>query len=249
MRVRRADGGIEVLAWGAGAEAALEAAPDLLGWSDDPDAFRPSHPLLRDLARRLRGLRMGRTGAMFEALVPSILEQKVAGKDAWRSYAAIVRAWGEPAPGPRGLLLPPPAERLAAMPYHAFHGFGIERRRAGAVVAAGRSASRVEAAARLAPEEARRRLQALPGIGAWTAAEVTRTAMGDPDAVSVGDYHVPHIVSFALAGEARGDDARMLELLEPCRGQRARAVRLLEAGGIRAPRFGPRMPLRSIARM
>jgi 3-methyladenine DNA glycosylase/8-oxoguanine DNA glycosylase len=99
----------------------------------------------------------------------------------------------------------------------------------------------------LPPAEALCRLQAIPGVGPWTAAETIRSACGDPDAVSVGDYHVPSLVSWVLAGEPRGSDARMLELLEPYRGQRARLVRLLELSGWRPPRWGPRMPRRSIA--
>ena len=67
--------------------------------------------------------------------------------------------------------------------------------------------------------------------------------------VSVGDFHIPHLVSWNLAGEPRADDARMLELLHPYRGQRGRVIRLLEAGGRRPPRFGPRLELRSIARI
>jgi 3-methyladenine DNA glycosylase/8-oxoguanine DNA glycosylase len=86
----------------------------------------------------------------------------------------------------------------------------------------------------------------VPGIGPWTIAEVGRVAYGDPDAVSVGDYHLPNLVAWALAGEPRADDARMLELLEPYRGQRGRVQRLLEASGIRIPRYGPRMTPRDI---
>src|SRR5439155_17065056 len=93
------------------------------------------------------------------------------------------------------------------------------------------------------------RLRALPGIGAWTASEVGAVAFGDPDAVSVGDFHVPHLVSWALAGEPRGTDQRMLELLAPYAGHRGRVVRLLESSGLAAPRFGPRLPVRSIARL
>ena len=88
----------------------------------------------------------------------------------------------------------------------------------------------------------------IAGVGRWTSAEVRRVALGDPDAVSVGDYHLPHAVAWALAGEARADDARMLELLEPFAGHRARVVRLIEVAAIGAPRRGPRMPLRAIAR-
>ena len=86
----------------------------------------------------------------------------------------------------------------------------------------------------------------MPGIGPWTAAEVGVRALGDQDAVSVGDFHLPHLVAFALAGEPRGSDERMLELLEPYRGQRARVVRLLEMSGLQAPRYGPRLPERRI---
>ena len=99
----------------------------------------------------------------------------------------------------------------------------------------------------MSPTDATRRLRALPGIGAWTAAEVSLVALGDADAVSVGDYHLPHHVAWALAGEARADDARMLELLEPYRGHRGRVIRLVVAGHPGPPRFGPRLPLKSIA--
>jgi 3-methyladenine DNA glycosylase/8-oxoguanine DNA glycosylase len=95
-------------------------------------------------------------------------------------------------------------------------------------------------------EAAYARLVGVPGIGPWTAAEVGVRALGDDDAVSVGDFHLKHLVSFALAGEPRGTDDRMLELLEPFRGQRARVVRLLELSGISAPRYGPRLSPRRI---
>lgn len=88
---------------------------------------------------------------------------------------------------------------------------------------------------------------ALPGLGPWTAAEVALRALGDADAVSVGDYHIPSMVGFALAGERKATDARMLELLAPYRGQRGRVIRLLEEGGVRPPARGPRMSVRSIA--
>ena len=93
------------------------------------------------------------------------------------------------------------------------------------------------------------RLLAFPGIGPWSAAEVANVALGDPDAVSVGDYHLKNQVSWALAGEPRGTDERMLELLEPWRGHRGRVLRLIGIGAGHAPRFGPRMPTRSFARI
>jgi endonuclease III len=232
-------------AWGPGAEAALSAAPACIGEGDEPDRFEAHHPVLRRLQRSHPGLRLPRSGRVIHALVPTILEQKVTGTEAFRSYAALLRAHGEPAPGPGDLLLPPAPETLAGLPYHAFHPLGVERRRAEVLRRAATRAAWLEGASDA--DEATRRLTALPGIGPWTAAEVVRSAYGDPDAVSVGDYHVPNMVAWALAGEPRADDARMLELLEPYRGQRGRVQRYLEVGRITAPRFGPRMAPRGIA--
>jgi 3-methyladenine DNA glycosylase/8-oxoguanine DNA glycosylase len=247
---RARDGEIHVRAWGPGAEWALVSAPELLGCDDVDDGFRPAHPVLRDLHRRFPGLRIPRSKAVVEAAVPSVLEQKVQGREARRAYAALQRRYGERAPGPAGdagMFVPAAPRTLAAVPYWAFHGFGVERRRADTVRRVASVAPRLEECAALEPGAARRRLRAVPGVGPWTAAEIAIVALGDADAVSVGDFHIPNQVSWALAGEPRGDDARMLELLEPYRGHRGRVIRLLEAAGIAAPRFGPRLPLHPIA--
>lgn len=239
-----------VRSWGPGAAWAIEQAPDLLGLNDDPsalDALAPPHRLVVELARRFAGVRLPRSGRIVEALVPAVLEQKITGEEARQVYRNLVRVHGEAAPGPFGLRLQPPPERLAALPYHAYHPLGLERRRAETLRRIGALAERLEAAASLPLDEAHRRLGAVMGIGPWTVGEVARNALGDPDAVSVGDYHLPSLVAFALVGERRADDARMLEILEPYRGQRGRVIRLLEASGIAAPRRGPRMAPRSIA--
>lgn len=232
-------------AWGDGAATALGGAATLIGEEDEPERFVARHPILRRIQRRHPGLRLPRSGRIFHALVPAVLEQKVTGTEAFRSYAALLRRYGTRAPGPEALLLPPTPEALAALPYHAFHPLGVERRRADVIRRAATRAAWLEAAA--GPTEAAARLRSLPGIGPWTVAEVLRSAFGDPDAVSVGDYHVPNTVAWALAREPRADDARMLELLEAYRGQRGRVQRLLEVAGIVAPRYGPRMAPRSFA--
>jgi 3-methyladenine DNA glycosylase/8-oxoguanine DNA glycosylase len=236
-----------VEAWGPGADRALDGAPALAGIEDGRDGFAPGNRLLADLDRRMPGLRIGRTGAVLEALIPAILEQKVTGTEARRAYRGIIIRWGEPAPGPFGLRLLPRPEVLARLPYEAFHPIGLERRRADLVRTVAARATRFEETVELPLPDAYRRLTALPGLGPWTAAEVALRALGDRDAVSIGDYHIPSMVAFALAGERRATDSRMLELLEPYRGQRGRVIRLLEASGIRPPARGPRMAPRSIA--
>jgi len=249
-------------AWGPGHTWALEAAPELLGAEDDPSALEPADPVVARLRRRFAGLRMPRSSGVWEAVLPAILEQKVTGREARSSFRRIVRAFGEPAPGPFGdgargsqrgrsaapfgvRLLPSP-ERIAATPAYAFHRFGVEARRAAVIRAVAAIGTRLNASARPEPESTRKRMRSIPGIGPWTDAEVARVAFGDADAVSVGDFHLPSAVSWALAGEPRADDARMFELLEPYRGQRGRVSLMIEIGGPSVPRYGPRMPVRSI---
>jgi 3-methyladenine DNA glycosylase/8-oxoguanine DNA glycosylase len=239
--------GIRAEAWGPGAGWALDAAPELLGARDSLDGFDPAPGIVRDLHRRMPGLRITRSRAVFETMVPTILEQKVPGAEAFATYRNLVRAFGEAAPGPRGLRLPPAPEALARIAYPAFHPLGIERRRADTLRAAASRAVRLEETVDMALPDAYRRMQAFPGVGPWSAARVAMVALGDADAVPPGDYHLPHVVAWAFTGEARGTDERMLELLEPYTGHRGRVLRLLLAAGLSAPRFGPRMSLRSIA--
>ncbi len=94
--------------------------------------------------KRSPGLRIGRTRAVLEALVPAILEQKVTGEEARRTLRGLVRTYGEDAPGPPGLRLLPAPDVLARLPYHAFHPLGLERRRAELVAAVCREAARLE---------------------------------------------------------------------------------------------------------
>jgi 3-methyladenine DNA glycosylase/8-oxoguanine DNA glycosylase len=240
---------IRAEAWGPGEERALDSAAGLIGVFDDDEGFEPYHPVVAELWRNHRGVRITRSGGVMQVLIPTILEQKVTGIEARRAYRSMVLATSEPAPGPSGLFLPPDPARLAETPYFAFHPWGVEQRRAETVRAACAEAARLEAGAALSLEQAKARLGALPGIGPWTVAEVARMTLGDADAVSVGDFHLPNTVCWALAGEPRGTDERMLELLEPYRGQRGRVQRLLEAGHISAPAYGPRMEPGAIERL
>jgi len=236
-------------AYGEGASWLAERADAVAGLRDDLTGFAELarlHPVVARLAAVHRGVRLPATAVIFPHVLRAVLEQKVTGTEAHRAYRAIVRHFGAPAPGPLPLLLPPDPAAVAATPYWVFHPFGVERRRTEALLRAAVAAASLQRCADSA--HATRRLTAIAGIGPWTAAEVVRCVYGDADAVSVGDYHIPHTVAWALAGEPRGTDGRMLELLEPFRGHRGRVCTLLAAAGVGAPRFGPRMPLRSFAR-
>ncbi len=234
------DGVIEVAAWGDGAEEAIAAAPRMLGAADDPDAFRPPDPVVAELAARFRGLRIGRAPSLMEVLLITIIQQRVTTAEAIDSFRALGRKHPEAAPGPHGLALPVPPKALADAPYYTLHPLGIEKRRADVLRYVASRPKRIAALAELEPGEAVRRLSSIAGIGPWTAGLVAGIGLGDPDAVPTGDYHLPSYVAWALAGEARADDARMLELLAPYAGHRWRVIRLIRMAGIRAPRFGPR---------
>ncbi|HEY6788446.1 MAG TPA: DNA-3-methyladenine glycosylase 2 family protein, partial [Trebonia sp.] len=137
-----------------------------------------------------------------------------------------------------------------------WHRAGVEGVRAQTIMRAASVADSLERLLDLTHAEADRKLRTIPGIGVWTSAEARQRAAGDPDAVSVGDYHLSNIVGFALAGRDRTDDAGMLELLRPYEGHRYRVTRLIGLSAVRRPggvpkrnagappRRGPRMAVR-----
>lgn len=247
LRLHADEAAVDVQAWGPGAEWLVRQAPALLGADDDPSGFRPVHKVIADAARRLPNLRLGSLGLVFELLVPSVLEQRVTGREAWRSWRELVRRFGEPAPGPAptGLRVSPAAETVRRIPSWEWHRAGVDPGRARTIVAAAQVAGRLDECTSLGRDERFARLRAVPGVGEWTAAEVAQRAWGDPDAVSVGDFHLPSLVGWALTGRPVDDDG-MLEILESYRGHRHRAVRLVELSGVAQPRFGPRMPVADI---
>ncbi|MGP4002113.1 DNA-3-methyladenine glycosylase family protein [Streptomyces sp. 8N706] len=245
LRFAQRSGEIEAEAWGPGADWLLEGLPALLGGDDDPTAFTPRHRLVHDMHRRRPGLRLTRTGLVLESLIPSILEQKVTSDEAYRAWRLLLQRHGEPAPGPLDrLYVMPDARGWAMLPSWEWHRAGVDGKRSATVVRAARVARRLEEAVAMDLPAASARLQLIPGIGPWTAAETLQRSNGHPDAITVGDLHVPKIVGYALTGRRGTDDAAMLELLAPYEGQRHRACRLILLSGRtpprRAPRFAPK---------
>jgi 3-methyladenine DNA glycosylase/8-oxoguanine DNA glycosylase len=237
---------VRATAWGPGRAELLDGLEHLVGVTDDPTGFVPSHPVLADGVRRFPGLRVPRTGRVMEALIPAIIEQKVLGIDAFAAQRRLLHRFGEapPGPAPDGMRIPPTAEQWAAIPSWDWHLAGVDPSRARAAQAAARLGPQLERLAERHPHDhdvVHRGLRSIPGVGVWTAAEVGSRALGDADAVPFGDYHVAKDVGVALLGR-RIDDVELAEVLEPWRGHRFRVVRLVGLSPLVATdRRGPRM--------
>jgi 3-methyladenine DNA glycosylase/8-oxoguanine DNA glycosylase len=233
---------LEVHAWGPGADHAAAAMRAMAAGDQAPEQPVDGHRVVREAWRRHPHLRAGASRDLYHALLPTIIAQRITHGEAIRQWAVLVRRLGAPAPGPfPGLLLPPAPERLARMPTWWFHPLGIERKRAAALVSVARVAPSLWDWADLpTPAAVAARLALVPGVGPWTIGSVLGPVCGDDDAVALGDDHFPDVVAWNLAGEPRGDDRRMLELLEPYRPHRGRVLRLLGLVGRRPPAFGPK---------
>ncbi|MEU6972772.1 DNA-3-methyladenine glycosylase 2 family protein [Kitasatospora aureofaciens] len=242
ITARPATGEIHATAWGEAADWLLERLPTLLGATDTPEQLLLPPGPLREVQRRNPGLRLCATGLVLDSLIPAIMEQKVTVLEARRGMRYLVRRHGTPAPGPRpDLRVMPSARQWAAIPSWEWHKAGVDPKRAATILRAVRLAPRLEEASTMTGKQAFERLMTVPGIGIWTAAETLQRSNGDPDAVSVGDYHLANHIGHFFTGRARSTDEQMLELLAPYAGQRHRVCKLAFLAGASAPRFGPRL--------
>jgi 3-methyladenine DNA glycosylase/8-oxoguanine DNA glycosylase len=240
-----AAGGVAATAWGPGAERALAGVPRLLGSHDDPRTFDAAgHAGLAAAHHRLRGLRLPATGDVLGALVPAVLEQRVVTLDAHAAWRWLLLRHGTtpPGPAPAGMRVPPDAAGWRRVPVWDWRRAGVDDQRSSAVLRAAAVAARLQEGVRHDPAELRRRLATVPGIGVWTIAETTRRVLGDADAVSVGDLHLPRLVGAAIAGR-RVEQDEVLDVLAPWAPHRGRVVRLLElTDRTTSPRTRPRPP-------
>ena len=236
---------VDCQAWGTGATEFAETLPVQLGADDDASGFAPVEPTIAAIYQRMPHLRLGRTDRVLEALIPAVLEQRVYGMDARRAWRALVTKFGSPAPGPAPahMRVQPSGEVWRRIPSWEFHRANVDPGRARTIVGCAQRADSLERLATRSPEQARVALMSLQGVGEWTAAETAQRAFGDADALSVGDYHLASMVGWRLLGSPM-DDAAMVELLEPLRPHRYRAVRLLEVTGpAHAPRTAARQAI------
>ncbi len=252
---------IQIRAWGAHADELATKVPDLLGFNDrtardfEPsriaDTFEPHRGELTPQQRvtawhaKHPGLRLTKNLSVLDTLVPIIIAQRILGKEAKHIHRRLFRYAAEEAPGPPGIKVPPSPEALRNIGYETWHQMGLERSRARLIHRCAAEASRLESWRDLDTETLYSNLTAIPRIGPWTANRLLY-ALGHSDAVWIGDYNLPSFAAWNLEDVARADDQRLLELLEPFRGQRARVLRLMELEGSGPPRFGARLPLRNI---
>ncbi len=249
LRIRWVGQQVDAEAWGAGRGWMLARVEALTGALDPGFAFVDAHPVVLRAQRNHPDVRFGASHMLFHELLPTILGQRITASEALRQWRVLCLRLGEPAPGPApGLLVPPSPAALLGKPAWWFHPLGIEAKRAQALRMVARHADKLWQWAELSTAQAAAKLALLTGVGPWTIGSVMATAMGDPDAVAVGDFHLKNLVSYNLAGEPRGTDERMLQLLAPYEGQRGRVVRLLQLDGQSPPAFGPRQRILPMAR-
>ncbi len=239
---------VHATAWGPGKDLVIDGVPELCGHGDDwSDLDVSPHPFLAEVLRTSSGLRLLRTRAVFEALIAAVFEQKVTSIEAYRGWRRIVARFGTPPPGPapQGMRVMPVPAAWKRIPSWEWHAAGVGPQRAETAIRVAGVADSLEKTVALGRGgvAVAKALRSIPGVGVWTAAETTQRAHGDPDSPSVGDYHLPAVVGYALTG-APVDDDGMLELLAPYAGHRQRVMRLIELSGVRPPKRGPRAPIR-----
>jgi 3-methyladenine DNA glycosylase/8-oxoguanine DNA glycosylase len=214
-----------------GAQAPEVEAQVLAGLQQDRAPYAPAHPLLKKLHRRAPTLRLVRVPWLFDVCCSAVLQQRVTTLEAMRQWRTLASTLGAEVEG--GLRAFPSAATLAKVPTWRLESIGIDLKRARTLVLLARELSLHPLRAHHDFAALRARLDRVRGVGPWTREMVLGFGAGDPDAVVVGDLHLPHLVCRALGGDGRGSDARMLELLEPERGHRFRAVRLLSGARLR----------------
>lgn len=175
---------------------------------------------LAPLVRRHPGIRLPGAWNAFELAVRAVLGQQVSVAAARTLAARIVERHGERlatllAPGLTHVF--PSPQTIAAAD---LAGIGLPAKRADALRALAAAVADGEVDFSSTPAELCETLQALPGIGAWTAQYITMRALRDPDALPAGD-----LVLRQALGDGAPLTARAVE-------QRAEAWRPWRAYGL-----------------
>lgn len=215
---------IEAEMVGPGAAEVREWLPRMFEFAPQELPLPCPHPGLKQLSRRLAGLKVGRVPWVFDVAQAFVLQQRVAFVDAAASHRWLVMRYGQDAPGPLSLKLPLRPEQWLKVGLNRIQEAEVDPKRAQTLLRIAALGLETDAA----------RLGATRGVGPWTFQSVLGYGLGNPDAVPIGDLHLPRIVALFFA-EQPGGDERLLELLEPYRGVRFRVINwIMCAGSARA---------------
>ena len=203
--------------------------------------WRIAHEAVRRAAKQHQALRIAGNGEVFPELVKAVLGQRITARDAAAQWARLVRTtgrllehpWGEP------LWSTPDPDAVCSLSVADFHRMGVERRRAHTIRLVGDLARRHALDSVSTMDDLRAVTRDVIGCGPWTLAVAAGNALGDADALPVGDFHLKNTVSWALTRRPRGTDEEMLVQLEPYAGSRWWVVRCLSLE-YQAPRFSHR---------
>jgi hypothetical protein len=194
---------------------------------DGYERFAPGDSVIAPLLRAFPGGRILPVPWLFDLACSVVLQQRVSFSEARRSWCAIARTLGTS--DAFGTAFPRP-ETMARVPSWQWRDFGVDVQRARTLSAlAHEEASRPFLRPTLAFDDVRARLRSIPGIGPWTTEMILGFGAGDPDAVLVGDLHLPNLAAWAFARRPRGTDEELLGFLAAYPGQRFRVARLLIA--------------------
>ncbi len=188
-------------------------------------------PVIADLARTFPGLRPLCDGSLFDGLVTAIVGQSISVAAAAVTQARLAARFAAPVELDGRMFHPlPGAAQLADAPVALVRESGVTWKRAEAIVRAARAQMNGELPsdddARVEPDEAMRRLRALPLVGRWTAESALLWGIGAPDAWPSGD-----VALLRAARLAYGNPDMTMKALDalsegwrPARGLAARLV-------------------------
>ena len=189
-------------------------------------AVAGADPLLHALVHDRPAIRLPRLVDLFEAIVRAIVGQQVSVSGATTVVDRLVRRFGTPIDD-RLFRFPTPAQ-IGSADIADITPLGLTRAKAAALVGSGRamrdgviSRATLETAT---PEQAQCDLDALPGIGPWTASYVRLRALGDPDVFLEGDLGVLKALQKALGRDRLVRPAEALAIAERWRPWRSYAT-------------------------
>jgi DNA-3-methyladenine glycosylase II len=187
-----------VEAWGAGPHEARRAARELFSLDHPLEQFYAQvrrEPVLRGTERRFHGLRLPRDASVYEALLHAIVGQQLSVRAAntiqqrlFAKVGSFLDAGGIEVPS-----VPTPTN-VAGLSVDELRGMGMSRVKSRSLRSlaawASTAAPSPSALAEMPLESAVETLDALPGVGRWTAENALLRGAGRPDVFVAGDLGI-----------------------------------------------------------